>query len=63
MMLGHWENGQIVATETDPADPRCRIIATGDLVQLGEHGLLQIVGRKGRQIKINGRRVEPAELE
>ncbi|TIW31907.1 MAG: amino acid adenylation domain-containing protein, partial [Mesorhizobium sp.] len=27
------------------------------------HGLLRIVGRKGRQIKINGRRIEPAELE
>lgn len=63
VMLGHWENGQILAAETDEADPRCRIVATGDLVQLDDHGLLRIVGRKGRQIKINGRRVEPAELE
>lgn len=63
VMLGHWEDGHIVAAETDAADPRCRVVATGDLVQLSDQGLLQIVGRKGRQIKINGRRVEPAELE
>ncbi|QCI68410.1 non-ribosomal peptide synthetase [Phreatobacter stygius] len=61
--LGYWENGQIVPMTTDRDDPRQRVFSTGDLVQLDERGLLQIVGRKDRQIKINGRRVEPAELE
>ncbi|MGX9118482.1 AMP-binding protein [Mesorhizobium sp. BHbsci] len=63
VLLGHWENGAVVPAESDPDDPDLRIFATGDLVQLDSHGLLRIVGRKGRQIKINGRRVEPAELE
>ncbi|RWM21430.1 MAG: AMP-dependent synthetase [Mesorhizobium sp.] len=63
VLLGHWENGTVVPVESDPDDPELRIFATGDLVQLDSHGLLRIVGRQGRQIKINGRRIEPAELE
>ena len=63
VLLGHWENGALVPAEVDPATPDERIFATGDLVQLGGDGLLRIIGRKGRQIKINGRRIEPAELE
>jgi thioesterase domain-containing protein len=63
VMLGHWENGAVTPAESDPANPGLRIFATGDLVRLDDHGLLQINGRKGRQVKINGRRVEPAELE
>ncbi|WP_342634307.1 AMP-binding protein [Mesorhizobium hawassense] len=63
VLLGHWENGAVVPTEADPASPNDRIFATGDLVQLGGDGLLRVIGRKGRQIKINGRRIEPAELE
>ncbi|MDB5619849.1 AMP-binding protein [Tardiphaga sp.] len=58
--LGHWENGAVVPSDSDPD---VRIFATGDLVQLDDLGLLRIIGRKGRQLKINGRRVEPAELE
>lgn len=63
VLLGHWEDGAVVPAESDPDDPNLRIFATGDLVRLDEDGLLHIIGRKGRQIKINGRRVEPAELE
>ncbi|RWL20017.1 MULTISPECIES: AMP-binding protein [Mesorhizobium] len=63
VLLGQWENGVVLNAASDPDNPDLRIFATGDLVQLDSHGLLQIVGRKGRQIKINGRRVEPAELE
>jgi thioesterase domain-containing protein/acyl-CoA synthetase (AMP-forming)/AMP-acid ligase II len=63
VLLGHWENGAVVPAESDPDDPGVRIFATGDLVQLDDLGLLRIIGRKGRQLKINGRRVEPAELE
>lgn len=63
VLLGHWENGAVVPVASDPNNPTLRIFETGDLVQLDKHGLLQVVGRKGRQIKINGRRVEPAELE
>ncbi len=63
VLLGHWENGAVAPAASDPDNPSLRIFETGDLVQLDNHGLLRIVGRKGRQIKINGRRVEPAELE
>lgn len=63
VLLGHWESGAVVPAEADPDNPCERIFPTGDLVQLDSHGLLRIIGRKGRQIKINGRRIEPAELE
>lgn len=63
VMLGYWENGVVVPAQPAPDDPSARLFATGDLVRLDDDGLLRIVGRKGRQIKINGRRVEPAELE
>ena len=35
----------------------------GDLVRLREDGVFVVIGRKDRQIKINGFRVEPAEIE
>jgi thioesterase domain-containing protein/acyl-coenzyme A synthetase/AMP-(fatty) acid ligase/acyl carrier protein len=63
VLLGHWEDGAVVPADSDPDDPGVRIFATGDLVQIDDLGLLRIIGRKGRQLKINGRRVEPAELE
>ncbi|WP_292276919.1 AMP-binding protein [Mesorhizobium sp.] len=63
VLLGHWENGAVLPAEADPDDPGKRIFPTGDLVRLDSQGLLRIIGRKGRQIKINGRRIEPAELE
>ncbi|MER9745061.1 AMP-binding protein [Mesorhizobium sp. M0187] len=62
-LLGHWENGVVVPAQPDPDDPKARLFSTGDLVRLDDDGILRIVGRKGRQIKINGRRIEPAELE
>ncbi|MDO5435128.1 MAG: AMP-binding protein [Clostridia bacterium] len=36
---------------------------TGDLARMDENGLLTIVGRKDDMIKINGNRIEPAEIE
>jgi non-ribosomal peptide synthetase component F/thioesterase domain-containing protein len=63
VLLGHWENGAVIPVDADSANPRERIFPTGDLVRLDDDGLLRIIGRKGRQIKINGRRIEPAELE
>jgi thioesterase domain-containing protein len=63
VLLGYWENGQVLPALPDPDDDRCRIFPTGDLVTVDPRGLMQMLGRKGRQLKINGRRVEPAELE
>jgi amino acid adenylation domain-containing protein len=63
--LGHWKDGACSgdAFPPDPSDPSARILLTGDLVRLCDDGLIALVGRKDRQIKIRGQRVEPAELE
>lgn len=63
VMLGYWEGGRLAPALPAPDDPKSRIYQTGDLVIVDTHGLMRIVGRKGRQLKINGQRVEPAELE
>ncbi|MCP3369524.1 non-ribosomal peptide synthetase [Bradyrhizobium cajani] len=63
VMLGYWDGGQLSPALHAPDDPKSRIYPTGDLVVVDTHGLVRIVGRKGRQLKINGQRVEPAELE
>lgn len=63
VLLGHWENGRVAEQGTDAVFSDLRIFPTGDIARLDVQGRLEIVGRKGRQIKINGKRVEPAELE
>ena len=63
VLLGHWMDGHLSHTQADPEDPSLRIFPTGDLVSVDAHGLMRVIGRKGRQLKINGRRIEPAELE
>ena len=61
--LGRWERGMLIPSRMDPSDPMRRIHATGDLVVFDDLDVMHIVGRKDRQIKVNGRRLEPAELE
>jgi acyl-coenzyme A synthetase/AMP-(fatty) acid ligase/thioesterase domain-containing protein len=63
--LGEWANGRCVPGRARPdrVDARARILATGDLVRLGSDSLLRIVSRCDRQLKVNGQRVEPAEIE
>jgi amino acid adenylation domain-containing protein len=63
--LGRWRGGRCVADDfpRDPKDPSCRILRTGDLVRLRADGLIDLIGRKDRQLKIRGQRVEPGELE
>lgn len=63
VLLGYWENGRLSPVLPDTDDRLSRVFPTGDLVTLDARGLMRVVGRKGRQLKINGRRVEPAELE
>jgi acyl-coenzyme A synthetase/AMP-(fatty) acid ligase/thioesterase domain-containing protein len=65
MALGEWHDGRVMPGRTarDPADPRVGILATGDLVRLRSDGLLEITGRRDRQIKIRGQRIEPIEIE
>ncbi len=63
--LGRWRDGRCDGSDfpADPNDPSCRILRTGDLVRLRADGLIDLIGRKDRQIKIRGQRVEPGELE
>ena len=63
--LGTWEHGQCVVgrARPDPNARHLRILPTGDVVRLRPDGLLQVIGRRDRQVKIRGLRVEPAEIE
>jgi acyl-coenzyme A synthetase/AMP-(fatty) acid ligase/acyl carrier protein len=62
---GEWQDGRCVAGRIapDPSRPGWRILHTGDLMRLGADGMFRFVSRADRQIKINGVRIEPAEIE
>jgi acyl-coenzyme A synthetase/AMP-(fatty) acid ligase len=63
--LGEWKNGKVVSGvfETDPSDDLVRIYRTGDLARFHPEGVFVVLGRRDRMLKINGQRVEPAEVE
>ena len=63
--VGEWRDGQCVPgpMQTDPLDPSKTIYRTGDLAVIGADGNLTVLGLADRQVKINGNRVELAEIE
>ncbi len=63
--LGYWNDEALSrrAFSPSPHDPAARVYRTGDLGLMREDGLLELLGRKDRQIKVRGHRVEPAEIE
>jgi len=63
--LGEWRDGKLVPGRMTPAPgrPGWRIFRTGDLVRVRADGMLRVVGRADRQVKINGVRIEPAAIE
>lgn len=63
--LGEWQNGRCVPGRLipDPGDPTARIYFSGDAARQDRNGIFLIVGRIDRQVKINGQRVEPVEIE
>jgi amino acid adenylation domain-containing protein len=58
--LGTWSRGrcETKAFQTDPGDPSVRYFKTGDLVRRRPDGFYDRIGRKDRQVKIRGTRVE-----
>jgi acyl-coenzyme A synthetase/AMP-(fatty) acid ligase/thioesterase domain-containing protein len=65
MSLGIWRHGAIHPGpfEQDPGDPSASVYRTGDLARRRPDGLFVTLGRKDRQVKILGNRVELAEVE
>lgn len=67
MMLGYWNRPELnerafYFCEKDGGQVQ-RFYRTGDLVLLGEDGLLYFLGRKDRQVKSRGYRIELDEIE
>lgn len=62
---GDWVAGRMVETRfpTDPAHPGKRVYRTGDIGRLAPDGVLVVLGRRDRMVKIAGQRVEPATIE
>ncbi len=67
MMDGYWNRPDLndvsfYVPERTPGFPE-RYYRTGDLVSVGDDGILTYIGRKDRQVKIRGYRVELDEIE
>ncbi|MEZ5325652.1 MAG: amino acid adenylation domain-containing protein [Verrucomicrobiales bacterium] len=67
MMLGYWNRPDLNARAFYDREPvnglRQRYYRTGDIVRTDDGGLLHFVGRKDRQIKMRGFRLELDEVE
>jgi amino acid adenylation domain-containing protein len=63
--LGYWQDPELTARvfATDPTDPGMRTCKTGDLAVRRPDGLIEYIGRKDQQIKLNGQRIELGEVE
>jgi amino acid adenylation domain-containing protein len=64
---GYWrrneDNEQKFIPDPVGADPTARVYLSGDLARLNGAGRLVYVGRRDRQVKINGVRIEIGEIE
>jgi acyl-coenzyme A synthetase/AMP-(fatty) acid ligase/thioesterase domain-containing protein len=65
MSLGIWRDGAVHPGpfEQDQRDPSVPVYCTGDIARRRPDGLFVTLGRKDRQVKILGNRVELAEIE
>lgn len=65
MSLGIWQSGAVHPGpfERDERDPSAPVYRTGDIARRRPDGLFVTLGRKDRQVKILGNRVELAEIE
>jgi amino acid adenylation domain-containing protein len=60
---GYVANPELTAERFVPDPDGGRLYRTGDLVRTRAHGELEYLGRADHQLKINGVRLEPAEIE
>jgi amino acid adenylation domain-containing protein len=65
LAVGQWQGGKLIPGPfmRDPHDSSLRILHTGDMVQLREDGLWELIGRKDRQVKMRGLRIDVGEVE
>ncbi|MEO1623643.1 MAG: amino acid adenylation domain-containing protein, partial [Bacteroidota bacterium] len=67
LALGYWNRPQLTEERfiSNPFsdDPTARLYRTGDLARWNEEGQLEFIGRKDRQIKLRGYRMELGEIE
>jgi amino acid adenylation domain-containing protein len=61
--LGYHARPRLTAERFVPGPHGSRLYATGDIVTEDADGNLRFVGRSDRQIKVQGARVEPGEIE
>jgi len=63
--LGEWSLGRVLAGQLipHPSGDGTRVFKTGDIARYHEDGVFVVLGRKDRMVKINGQRIEPAEIE
>jgi amino acid adenylation domain-containing protein len=62
---GYWNNPDLTAKvfQTNPLDNAIRIYRTGDLGRWRSDGTLELVGRKGRRIRLRAYTIEPFQVE
>ncbi|WP_080056538.1 amino acid adenylation domain-containing protein [Spirosoma aerolatum] len=60
--LGYWNDDELTKKAFRPSGSQ-RTFRTGDLGRIRPDGLLEFIGRRDRQLKLSGYRVEPAEIE
>jgi amino acid adenylation domain-containing protein len=65
LAVEYWQEPELTheAFLPDPTGGDKRLFRTGDLGRMRDDGCLEHLGRKDRQVKIRGIRVEPAEIE
>lgn len=63
LAVGYWMRGTLIPFDTDPQNTGMRLFNTKDLVRLRPDGLVEMVGRKDRQVKIHGHRANLVDVE
>jgi acyl-coenzyme A synthetase/AMP-(fatty) acid ligase len=63
--LGEWVGGRLIAgrLQPHPSNDGTRVFKTGDIARCSSDGVFVVLGRADRMVKINGQRIEPAEIE